>query len=291
MQQNTDQTQQSQQWDYYNADIPVGYILRRTREHYGQTLADVEAILRIRACQLEAIEEGRSEDLPGRVYAIGFVRAYAEYLGLPPDDIVHLFKIQVAGAGGHRPSLQMPVAASESKIPGRYILAASLTALVAIIAGLLMTAGNHEIQPAAGIPPVPQTMKEKSADLSLMDNMPLEGALYAAIETAAGDPAWLEPGTDVSSAMIIEATDKAWVEIRAKDDTVLLSRILEKGESFSVPVAEGLVLDTGNMGALSFTIGGRALPVEAADGEIRRGVELDKLLPASTEPAAGDAYE
>ena len=38
------------------ADIEVGGLLRRTREHYRQSLQDIEHALRIRASQIDAIE-------------------------------------------------------------------------------------------------------------------------------------------------------------------------------------------------------------------------------------------
>ena len=81
----------------FHTDMPVGEILRRTRTHYGLNLQQVEQILRIRASNLEALETGDVSQLPGRVYAIGFVRAYAEYLGLDGDKMVHLFKQQSVG--------------------------------------------------------------------------------------------------------------------------------------------------------------------------------------------------
>ncbi|PZO78204.1 MAG: DUF4115 domain-containing protein, partial [Micavibrio aeruginosavorus] len=75
----------------------MGEILRRTRVHYGQSLQQIEGVLRIRASQLDALEQGDVSQLPGRVYAIGFVRSYSEYLGLDGDKMVHLFKEQSVG--------------------------------------------------------------------------------------------------------------------------------------------------------------------------------------------------
>ena len=68
--------------DHFQTDLAVGEILRRTRIHYDQTLADIERALHIRASLLEALEAGDYDRLPGRVYVIGFIRSYSEYLGL-----------------------------------------------------------------------------------------------------------------------------------------------------------------------------------------------------------------
>ena len=73
----------------------VAQLLRRTREHYEQSLRDVAGGLRIRYVYLQAIEEGRYDDLPGPTYAIGFIRTYAEYLGLDSEETVRRFKEEV----------------------------------------------------------------------------------------------------------------------------------------------------------------------------------------------------
>ncbi len=141
----------------FHTDLPVGEVLRRARVHYGQSLKDVEKNLRIRSSQIEAIENGRHDALPGRVYAIGFVRSYAEYLGLDGDRIVHLFKTQSVGQGG-RPELNFPVAASESKLPSIWVLLASLTATVFIIT-LWWAASSHVRESVTQVPAVPDALR------------------------------------------------------------------------------------------------------------------------------------
>ncbi len=64
----------------------VGAELRAARLRLGLALPDVVAKLRIRLRFLQAIEEGRVADLPGQVYAVGFVRSYAALLGLDAAD-------------------------------------------------------------------------------------------------------------------------------------------------------------------------------------------------------------
>ena len=284
---------QSQEWDYYNAGLPVGEILRRTREHYGQSLEDVEGILRIRACQLSAIEQGRDDLLPGRVYAIGFVRAYAEYLGLPPDDMVHLFKTQMSG--GDKAELHFPVPASESKGPHVAVLLSSLVALAGVVGLFIYFTGNHSgpapVAAPRAIPAVPEELRAENlsagetaapqiaAPAVLTNADPLEAALLAAIETAAGLE---EP---VLPQIMIEASDGVWIEVRNAEGEVLISRILEPGDRYTVPQEEGLVMDTGNMGALVFSIDGEALPPLGEAGDIKRNFPLDAAALQENAPA------
>ncbi|MBY0509518.1 MAG: helix-turn-helix domain-containing protein, partial [Rhodospirillaceae bacterium] len=79
------------------SETSVGTLLCATRMRLGKDLQQIAAILHIRYNYLVAIEDGRYEDLPGQAYAIGFVRAYADHLGLDGDEIVRRYKEDSSG--------------------------------------------------------------------------------------------------------------------------------------------------------------------------------------------------
>ena len=60
----------------------IGGSLREARLKRGLTPADVQKAIRIRDRYLQALEEERWELLPGDAYVKGFLRTYADYLGL-----------------------------------------------------------------------------------------------------------------------------------------------------------------------------------------------------------------
>jgi cytoskeleton protein RodZ len=151
------------QADYYT-DLPVGEILRRTRVHYNQTLDDAANYLRIRASQLEALEKNDLTQLPGQVYAIGYIRTYSEYLGLDGEKMVYLFK-QQSGSRPSKPELHFPVPASESKAPNLFIIFGSL-AVLALVIGVwiaLSAVGKARDKTIAEIPSVPADMRGSAA--------------------------------------------------------------------------------------------------------------------------------
>ncbi|MDA8345766.1 MAG: helix-turn-helix domain-containing protein [Thermaerobacter sp.] len=63
----------------------IGEQLRAARSARGLSLQDVQKELRIREKYLEALEAENFEEIPGLVYARGFLRSYARYLDLDPD--------------------------------------------------------------------------------------------------------------------------------------------------------------------------------------------------------------
>lgn len=75
----------------------IGTMLRRRREEVGQTLDAVSAATHIRAHYLKAIEAGRRRELPGTAYMIGYVRTYADYLGLDGDRLITDYHADLAG--------------------------------------------------------------------------------------------------------------------------------------------------------------------------------------------------
>ena len=71
----------------------VGRLLRDQREARGLDLATVEKSLKIRRTNLEAIEEGRFDKLPGAAYIPAFLRAYAAHVGLDPEKVMTAYHL------------------------------------------------------------------------------------------------------------------------------------------------------------------------------------------------------
>jgi cytoskeleton protein RodZ len=87
----------------------VGRTLEEARLNQGITLDKVVADLKIRKHYLLAMESGRWEELPGYAYAVGFLRTYAEYLGLSGDELVEEYKTWRELQGSRTLSEEPPV--------------------------------------------------------------------------------------------------------------------------------------------------------------------------------------
>lgn len=68
-----------------------GISLRELREAKGLTQAEAATIIKLSARMLESIENGQIDDLPHPVYAKGFIRTYAKYLGMSDEHIAEAF--------------------------------------------------------------------------------------------------------------------------------------------------------------------------------------------------------
>ncbi|HZS82659.1 MAG TPA: RodZ domain-containing protein [Stellaceae bacterium] len=139
----------------------IGGLLKKARLHHGKTVEEAGAVLRIRPSFLSAIEEDQYAELPGPVYALGFVRTYADYLGLDGDAIARRFKQEVAGLEPKQ-DFSFPVALPERSLPGGAILLVALiVAACAYGFWYYRTTGDHPrpdrvaAVPAQLLPPPP----------------------------------------------------------------------------------------------------------------------------------------
>ena len=70
----------------------LGSYLREIRERQGLTLEEIAAETKINCRFLRAIEEEAWEELPAEVYLIGYLRAYAEAVGLDPGEVLARYR-------------------------------------------------------------------------------------------------------------------------------------------------------------------------------------------------------
>lgn len=74
----------------------MGAQLRQLREARGETTSDVAHSLKLTSRQIEAMEAGRLDLLPGAAFARGFLRNYARYLGVDAATVLAAFEAEVA---------------------------------------------------------------------------------------------------------------------------------------------------------------------------------------------------
>src|SRR5437588_7680976 len=141
----------------HDADAPLGTIgqeLRGARISRGEDLVSVSRALKIRREHLEAIEDDRFNALPGRTYAVGFVRGYAEYLGLDPLYAVDRFKTEVAGRDETSPSAGFVETLEEPRLSRGWLLVGVIVlGLIAYgVYYIWASGGSQASQPVAAVP-------------------------------------------------------------------------------------------------------------------------------------------
>jgi cytoskeletal protein RodZ len=116
----------------------LGEVLRSAREAKGVDLRRVERETKIRERYLSALERGDYRDLPGSVYTKGFLRNYGTYLGLDPEYLIDLYRLETAAPAVERPRIAPP----PRPITGRRSRAFVLTPGVIVAAVLTIFVGG-----------------------------------------------------------------------------------------------------------------------------------------------------
>jgi cytoskeleton protein RodZ len=92
--------------------------------------------------------------------------------------------------------------------------------------------------------------------------------------------------SNAGARIVLRALQDSWVQIRDRQEALLLTRVLRSGDTYYVPDRDGLTLLTGNAGGIAIEVDGVALAPLGPTGEVRRQIALDpaRLLDGSALP-------
>lgn len=200
--------------------MDVGMVLRHAREARGESLAEVAQALKLSLRQLDALERGHHESLPGPAFVRGFLRNYARHLGLDSTEVLSCL-------GGERTATVdlTPLSNAAGEMPaGRGVRFNLVPA--AVVAGLLlmlMFAGSYFGWFQTVPPPEPVSLEAfppgqapELADDSGADGSGAEDAVSAtgakAQEETAALPAGAEPALAAGAPAAASARAPAGVE-------------------------------------------------------------------------------
>ena len=117
------------------AEDKIGGILKQARLGKGKKIQDVAQVLCIRKAYLEAIETNDYEKIPPFPYGIGFIRSYADYLGLNSSLIIQKYKEETEPESAENENTgYVPEPQAEAAVPGKKYLTISLLAIIAVYA-------------------------------------------------------------------------------------------------------------------------------------------------------------
>lgn len=188
----------------------IGSSLRTAREHRQLELPQVERATNIRVKYLEALEEERFDVLPGTAYAKGFLRTYADFLGLDGSTFVDEFNERFAP--DELPEATPPVRVqAPRRLLGAWLVAIPLVVGVGLLAWRLTSGGGGNGHRRAEVPAPPVTHVKA---------------------TTAQAPPTPAPSKPMRAVIVVVASrGSCWLSVRLGSSTgrVLYERTLEAG--------------------------------------------------------------
>jgi cytoskeleton protein RodZ len=288
----------------------VGQDLRAARLRRGDDLATVSRVLKIRKDHLEAVEEDNFAGLPGKTYAIGFVRSYSQYLGLDVAAMVERYKQEISGRREEHVQADSSFHIEDQRrLPYGWRIVAGIVGL-ALVYGVwhLMSAGSSpqpvpdapsltpprpQVTAAAKpeTPPPPAPVASDKATPPPAANVTPAPAppappktAVAAPTTQTAQPAPAVPAINAATGQIIAAGNgrvvlraraATRITIKGLDGTTYANRDMAPGDSYSVPGIDGLSLAVSNGGALDAVVDGIDLGKVGENDQVLGKVSLD----------------
>jgi cytoskeleton protein RodZ len=297
-----------------DADAPletVGQDIRAARQRKGEDLASVSRALKIRKDHLEALEEGNIQALPGRPYAIGFLRSYAEYLGLDPVQCVERFKAEIAGRDEDEAVTPQMSVQDESHLPHGSLILLVLLVIAVVYGGYYLSVSANRLL-SEPVTPVPAGLasdaglQAKGADTKNTKAAPAQtppGPAVPSSTQATGKQTAAVPPVETPVNNVANGADAAplaalppgrvfgirngtvRIELRiykptrilvmGQDNTVYFNRPLRAGDIFRAPVINGLTLTTPDGGVVEIVLDGASMGFAGKEGKIVEDLPLD----------------
>ena len=238
----------------------VSDTLRQERERQGMSRKDLSDRTKISERHLIAIDEGDYSAMPSRTYIIGFVRSYANALGLDSAALVQRLRDEMGMAEKVRPerNLDHMEPGDPERNPSRKLTWIVLAAVIALVV-VVMIAWRGLFVPAAQLPPLEDEQAQEPV--------------------AAAAPAQPDaPATDTASQEVVftATVDGVWVKFYDRSGNQLFQKQMALNESFTIPAdAEGPQIWTGRPDALKITVGGREVPPLAEEQSVVRDIPVD----------------
>jgi cytoskeletal protein RodZ len=219
--------------------LGIGPSLREARIRRGIGLDRVEAATRIRTRYLEAIEDDRWDELPAEAYAKGFLRTYASYLELDPQQYLAAFRENRREVEEPiAPLAERPYEPRRPRAPLFLAVALGLAAVLAVAAWRLDS--GEEAAPT------------RSEPVSAPRTQP-------ASQPATPAPAPARP-------LLLTAREDSWVAVRFRSakGKLVWAGTLRRGRTLKLGLAKPLWIRAGRPTVLAAAVGKRAVAVPDA---------------------------
>jgi len=238
--------------------MDIGGRLKEARRASGLTLEAVEEKTKIRRKYIKAMEEERFEVLPGPVYAKAFLKNYAKFLELDPNEILEVYNQQFAVEQIQGLNKSAPEKEDEPGFAGRprywLYLAAAVVILglaVSVYYGI-MKAMSHQVN---------QNKELVQPPLSSSEQIQTPEGQLPAVEQ---EPPAQNYGVD----LVLEVKEgKSWIGVQI-DGLPAFQGLLYAGQSRSFAAEEEIYVTLGNAGVVEVLYNGENLGLLGGSGEV-----------------------
>jgi cytoskeleton protein RodZ len=278
--------------------LELGESFKQARESQDVSIDRIAAETRISTRFLLAIENEQFDILPGGIFNRGFIRTYAERLGIDPEEAIRLYEKFVRVVEIEQPRQEAPrVSGKTTKIPVYYAVIAGL--LILFIGFYIWTrpsepsistavaAGPAPAEPvsppretAAPEPAAPTELQASAAPTSQIPTMLSSNPVPASTPVVQPPPTVKPavPAVPVQSAaasnapVVIElqVREESWFQLSADGNTVVASEVLPVGTVRRYTANSSMSVSFGNAAGVSLRVNGQPVSSLGHSGQVRK---------------------
>lgn len=213
--------------------------LRRQREVRGIALRQIADTSKIAIRYLEALEHDQFDVLPAPIFAKGFLREYAKYVGLDPDEVINHYLVACQADQPEKPPLPVPATPYSTHWTYGLFLTLGVVVLFVGVAGLSFYAekrreGSRGQPPPMAAPPI----------VRMVPPLPQE-----------------DPASDAPLRVTLDFIQNCWVEALV-DRRPRISEVRAQGESVRLDAQEEVSLSLGNVAAVRVEVNGQPVDLQ-----------------------------
>jgi cytoskeletal protein RodZ len=253
-----------------------GELLKEARQNKGVSLEEVEEELRIRKKYLQALEEEDFSIMPPKVYVKGFLRNYAIYLDLDPEEVRDLYYKGKPVEKGRRPdflgrddrmareatgprAFPMDMSLTQSRLLAFPFLVIALAILAFFLLGLWAFRQYFPL-PA-------ETGPETKATVTAIQPRPTftpTSVVTQTTPTLVGTPTpKVYTGVDVELVML----ERAWLQVHVDGEKVF-EGVFDEGTKITWSGKERVAVRCNNAGGVEVTLNGQKLGPLGKRGQV-----------------------
>lgn len=239
----------------------IGQKLKAAREAQGLSLRQIYERTKIPINHLQSIDTGMPDDLPEPVYVAGFIKRYAECIGLDGQVLADEYRRADSVTKGTKTA----VAAQQVYVTPEYLKHARIDSrpptyklwpfyAVVIVAVMVVLSWYSMQQSNTANQSDPSLMSLKDSAAQLQSQPGINSATPNASGTTPTSPTAAAAGDKV----VLSATQHVWVEVKKQSSgESIFTGYLEQGDRREFQDSQGLRIRAGNGGSLSAEFKGK----------------------------------
>lgn len=276
-----------EKYTFYERDggVEIGAILEKARKERGLSLEEVEQATKIRKRYLQGLERDDYGVLPDAVYVQGFLKTYANYLGLDGEELARELKNRRkprrerhSANANLKSSFDEPLVSpgglagtSDGRISAATVITilGSVVVIALLIGALYFIGRDSRVLEAGGGQQAPPAESGGRGGASGEGGPESAGREPAGGEQAASKEQQEAPEVPPDTLQVAVSVEGApsWLSVQS-DGSVVFEQIAQPGFSDVFEAREEIVLSTGNAGAVSVEVNGQDVGLIGGDGEV-----------------------